>query len=111
MNDVMSVRLQLRGVRVTEVVVNTPTELVGGWCRRRSCRGVRIVVVRAGGCIVNGDTGKVLAIVEGRSKVALSRFFTEQGSKSAAGWGRVRPRGGQHGTDGQFVDLAICVQT
>ena len=30
MPDVMSVRLHLRGVRVTEVVVDTPTELVVG---------------------------------------------------------------------------------
>ena len=44
-SDVKSVRLHLRGVRVTGVVVDTPS----GWCRRRSCSGVRIVVVRAGG--------------------------------------------------------------
>ena len=48
-SDVMSVRLHLRGVRVTEVVVDTPSELVVGVVSARSCRGVRIVVVRAGG--------------------------------------------------------------
>ena len=31
--------------------------------------------------IVNGDTGEVLTIVEGRSKAALSRFFIEQGPR------------------------------
>ena len=31
--------------------------------------------------VVNGDTGEVLAIVEGRSKAALSRFFIEQGPR------------------------------
>ena len=31
--------------------------------------------------VVNGDTSQVLAIVEGRSKQALSRFFIEQGPR------------------------------
>ncbi|MCY4650335.1 MAG: ISL3 family transposase [bacterium] len=31
--------------------------------------------------VVNGDTGEVLAMVQGRSKQALSRFFVEQGPR------------------------------
>ena len=31
--------------------------------------------------VLNGDTGELLAMVEGRSKAALSRFFIEQGPR------------------------------
>ena len=31
--------------------------------------------------ILNGDTGELLAMIEGRSKGALSRFFIEQGPR------------------------------
>ena len=37
--DVMSVRLHLRGVRVTEVVVDTPSELVVGVVSVRKLSG------------------------------------------------------------------------
>ena len=47
--DVMRVRLHLRGVRVTGVVVDTPTELVVEVFPPGSCRRVRFVAVRAGG--------------------------------------------------------------
>ena len=47
--DVMRVRLHLRGVRVTGVVVDTPQSWWWRWFLSGSCRRVRFVAVRAGG--------------------------------------------------------------
>ena len=65
--DVMRVRLHLRGVRVTGVVVDTPAELVVGWFLSGSCRRVRFVVVRAGGCMtVAGGRSAIWSTVAAR---------------------------------------------
>ena len=47
--DVMRVRLHLRGVRVTGVVVDTPAELVVGVVSVRKLSSCPFVAVRAGG--------------------------------------------------------------
>ena len=61
--------------------------LVGDHRRKQSCRVLLIDETsirkrhRYVTVILNGDTGEMLDMIEGRSKAALSRFFIEQGPR------------------------------
>ena len=61
--------------------------LVGDHRRKQSCRVLLIDETsirkrhRYVTVVLNGDTGELMAMVEGRSKAALSRFFIEQGPR------------------------------
>ena len=93
--QVMSIQAVSRRHRISwHLIMGLVTDwsgLVGSRRRRQRCRVLLIDETsirkrhRYVTVVVNGDTGQVLAIVEGRSKAALSRFFIEQGPRWCQG--------------------------